>query len=566
MSFIPTRTRALGAAVLGTLALGACDDPVAATDLRPEGDPEVLAVLVFNDTVNGAVESATFCKPNDPKRPGKVGIPAYGISPIICPVDIAMSPPELTDAWPDQWYVRVMFDELLDPDIETLVPILDAMGNKTDNNTGSLAATQPVTLQCQDVNGALVDVDYDGYYSPSGNAVTWPLGPSLVIKPNDPTIVPVESECQVTLKEIIKDKDGNAVPEAQRGPYKFKIAPVSVVAVAPGDGDTINPSDGGVELDFNVEIDTSTGFCTTPGDPACFSIAGKGGENPDNPIVDVEPNFIFVGADLLGGQTYTFTPPADFKLTDKCGKESTVAGKPDVFDFDTAAIRLVSVNPGGGDAVAPSKKIVLAFNQLMDLTSFVKDTDFTIDPLPANFVLSSLGGGTQIRLSGDYNLNTMYTLTIKAGASIADTYGKQTIDFPADKVVTFKTAKEIAITAQSPADGARVVKAPTSNARVTLTFNQEMVATSVDPAKVTLIRADGTAVGAPIITASGAALRFDYTALPAGSYTFTLQQGATITDKIAPTPNTYTQAADRVIHFTVADSPMAGPAFKCLGQ
>src|SRR5689334_10731229 len=187
MSVTPTRLQTLGAAMIGTLALGACDDPVADTDLRPEGPPDVLAVLVFNDTENNAVESATYCKPNDPKRPGKVGLPAYGLNPVICPLDGA--PVDmLTDAWPESWYVRIVFDELLDPDVETLEPVLDAMGNETDMATGSLAATQPVILKCQDVNGVMIDVDYDGYYSPSGNTVTWPLGPSLVIKPLDPTI------------------------------------------------------------------------------------------------------------------------------------------------------------------------------------------------------------------------------------------------------------------------------------------------------------------------------------------------------------------------------------------
>jgi methionine-rich copper-binding protein CopC len=576
MSLTPKRLSTLGAA-FGALALGACDDPVASTDLRPEGPPDVLAVLVFNDTVNSAVEAATYCKPNDPKRPGKVGIPFYGINPIICPLD-GSPVSELTDAWPDQWYVRIVFDELLDPDIETLEPILDAMGNPTDTFSGSLATTQPVSLQCQDVTGAFVDVEYDGYYSPSGNTVTWPLGPSLVIKPIDPTIVPVESECQITLKETIKDKDGNPVPQGDRSPFKFKIAPVSVISVAPSDGDVINPSDGGVELDFNVEIDPNTSFCSIPGMPACFALTSgtDGGADPTGPYVDVIDAFndgrttgLFVGADLLGGETYRLTPPTDFKIKDKCGKESTVAAPPDPFTFDTNPARLVSISPGGGDAVAPSKKITLNFNQLVDSTStsFTEGTDFTITPKPANFAVASAGGGTQIRLNGDYNLGTKYTLTIVAGASISDFYKKQTIDFPAERVVEFTTASAIAITAQSPANGARITKAPNAAARISLTFNQEMVATSLDTTNISLVKADHTPVAiAPTVSASGAAIRIDYAALPAGSYTFTLKKGATLTDKIAPTPNVYTQAADRVINFTVADAPPAGPAFKCLGQ
>src|SRR5688572_22632653 len=61
-------------AIAAALTMSACEDPVAQTDLRPEGSPEVLAVLVFNDLDNGIIERATFCKPNDPKRPGNVAI------------------------------------------------------------------------------------------------------------------------------------------------------------------------------------------------------------------------------------------------------------------------------------------------------------------------------------------------------------------------------------------------------------------------------------------------------------------------------------------------------------
>src|SRR5690348_14644771 len=65
------------AALLGTGLLSACDDPVANTDLRPEGDPEVLSVLVMNDADSFFLETATFCKVDDPKRPGLV---AAGLS------------------------------------------------------------------------------------------------------------------------------------------------------------------------------------------------------------------------------------------------------------------------------------------------------------------------------------------------------------------------------------------------------------------------------------------------------------------------------------------------------
>src|SRR5438093_3799269 len=108
------------AATAGVLALGACSDPVQRTDLRPEGPPEVLAVLVQNDPVGGVLESATYCAPGDEKRPGLVGLPDF-TSHQICPDDLSQGATEVTDAWPDGWYVRIMFDELLDPNIEQLI-------------------------------------------------------------------------------------------------------------------------------------------------------------------------------------------------------------------------------------------------------------------------------------------------------------------------------------------------------------------------------------------------------------------------------------------------------------
>jgi len=579
------RLLTLGAATVGTLALGACSDPVADTDLRPEGPPDVLAVLVFNDPANGVIEAATYCKPNDPKRPGKVGIPFYGLTPIICPID-GTAVPELTDAYPDGWYVRIVFDELLDPNIETLEPILDAMGNPTDSSSGSLATTQPVKLQCQDVTGAMADVEYDGYYSPSGNNVTWPVGPSLVIQPLDPTTIPVDSECQLTIKESVKDKDGNSIPMGDRSAFKFKLAPATVLGTSPADGDKITPATGGVEVDFNVELDGGQSFCADNTMASCFHLVGSG--TPANPDpgglnIDFADAFgdgrntgLFIGADLLGGQTYKFSLPDGLQVKDKCGKLSRVAAIPEPFDFETAAAAFVSFNPGGGSSVAPSKKITLTFNQLVDLASFTDGSldamgnptpvDYTIEPKPASFALAAAGGNTQIRFNGQYNLGTTYKLTIKAGAVISDSYGKQMITFDKDQLLEFTTASAIAITAQSPANGARVTKAGNAAQRISLTFNQEMLATSLDASEVSLVKAaDGSAVAiTPTISASGAAVRVDYAALPAGSYKFTLKAGATLTDKIMP-PNTYTQAADRVINFTVADTPPAGPDFKCLG-
>lgn len=278
--FVSTpRLKTQGAVVsaLSLLALAACEDPTASTDLRPEGNPEVLTVLVFNDSVDGVVESATFCKKNDTKRPNYVGIVAYGLNPLICAEDLSKGAGTLDDmgtsdktddvftehvvedAVPASWYVRIMFDELLDADTaETLEPVLDPdTMEETGVFVGSLAETQPVTLTC---GGN--DVPYDGYYSPSGNTVTWPLGPSLVIQPLDVSAVATGAECMVSIKDTAKDKDGNSVPSDQRGPFTFTVAPLAATAIDPepadpGDEATIAPETP-VLLSFNHYIDAAS--------------------------------------------------------------------------------------------------------------------------------------------------------------------------------------------------------------------------------------------------------------------------------------------------------------------
>jgi hypothetical protein len=108
------RTHGVVAATLGALTLAACTDPAQNTDLRPEGPPEVLAVLVMNDAAGMLNETATFCKTGDEKRPSLVGATQ------VCPDDLSAGADEVTNAYPDGWYVRIMFDELLNGDVETL--------------------------------------------------------------------------------------------------------------------------------------------------------------------------------------------------------------------------------------------------------------------------------------------------------------------------------------------------------------------------------------------------------------------------------------------------------------
>src|SRR5437879_2029667 len=113
------RTHGVALAAAGVLAIGGCTDPTQRTDLRPDGPPEVLAVLVMNDAAGQLLESATFCKTGDEKRPGLVGLPDFS-SHQICDDDLSKPAPEVTDALPEGWYVRIMFDELLNPDVEEL--------------------------------------------------------------------------------------------------------------------------------------------------------------------------------------------------------------------------------------------------------------------------------------------------------------------------------------------------------------------------------------------------------------------------------------------------------------
>src|SRR5215211_6425160 len=131
------RTHAVAAATLGALALGACAVPEQNTDLRPEGPPEVLAVLVMTDAAGQLVEKATYCAVGDEKRPSLVGLPD-ATTQQVCPEDFGKPADPVNTAYPDGWYVRIMFDELLDPSIEELTEILDEEGMGTDTFEGSI--------------------------------------------------------------------------------------------------------------------------------------------------------------------------------------------------------------------------------------------------------------------------------------------------------------------------------------------------------------------------------------------------------------------------------------------
>lgn len=236
------RTHGVVAATLGALALGACAPPEQNTDLRPAGPPEVLAVLVMTDAAGQLVEKATYCQPGDEKRPGLVGLPD-ATTQQVCPEELSQGATAVNTAYPDGWYIRVMFDELLDPSIEELTEIIDDDGQPTGTYTGSIVNTHPVNLECQNSAGQFIAIDYDGYYSPAGNAITWPVGPSIVIKPNEPKRISTNTACRVTINDVVVDKDGEKVPSDQKGPFTFGVAPIQVIFIdPPDDPDFMDPA------------------------------------------------------------------------------------------------------------------------------------------------------------------------------------------------------------------------------------------------------------------------------------------------------------------------------------
>lgn len=563
------RTRGL-VATSGVLALVGCSDPAQKTDLRPAGPPEVLSVLVMNDAAGGLAEGSTFCKTGDAFRPGLVNTPD-GVGHQLCPDDLSMGADELADANPSNWYARVMFDELLDPSIEDLVPILDDTGMDTGTAMGTLANTQPFTLQCQSVNGgALVNIPYDGYYSPAGNKITWPVGPSLVITPSSPSLVATQSECQLTLKDNIKDEDGNPVPADQRGPYKFKIAPVQVIAAdtSPADGDSVDAIAAGVDLTFNTAIDpaSTTGLVAFTPDPG-------------NDFVQQESDTeYFFGADFEVSAMYMWALAPNAMIADQCGKVTTVTTTSvdtgDAGSFMTNDLMFTAIAPFDTQMNAkPSSKIALKFNQFMDPTTLAS-TEYTLAPAVQG-AAASYDTGLNLVIDGEYKPDTDYTFTLKSGATIDDCPGGEfafggcgpksamggTFTNTSDQVVHFHTAP-MALTSTTPADLGTVTLGSTGTIKIDLTFNTDIDPTtlattewSITPAVPMAAPANpATGLGVPAKAKNVVELKSTGAVAP-GDYVFTLKMGATLSDLITGTPDVYTQAADKVIHFTVAAAP-----------
>jgi hypothetical protein len=668
------RTRGVATAtLLGVLSLAAaaCDDPAQNTDLRPEGPPEVLAVLVMTDAAGQLVEQATYCKPNDEKRPSLVGLPDFTTQQV-CPVNLSETVDTVDSAYPDGWYVRIMFDELLNGDVETLTEVIDPdTGEATDTYVGSIATTHPVKLECKNLAGAMVEVDYDGYYSPSGNRITWPVGPSLVIKPNDPTLIATNADCQVTILDVVTDKAGEAVPAGDRGPYKFTVAGIQVLAIDPPDDEEgTTPIDAtqiyfdNVYIQFNTFVDIESmcvsnpltglcasnvfefkdvehptegpGYCNTTlatcstladcgtGDTLCGKgYCGNGDfDTPCNVDTDCtapdvcestyayslapfglsEAEFGFGPVNPIETErSYTFGFVNGTKIKDRCGRETTLTASVDdqtLVHFTTNPFAYKTATIATGETASPLKKLKLTFTNVVGggdapgavLPATTLDpTMWSISPEPIGTppstpfahdqgLIVATDASGQPFLRGHFQLDTEYTFTLKAGAVIKDFYGA-TYTNAMDKVITWKTQPKI--TASFTADNTVFTKASaTSLTGVTITFNQSIPTTDLaSPAtRTTTELTEGTeftvtdgsnnpVTGLTIDTSANSSCTTSSTScavrirknLAAGDYTFTLKAGATVNDVLG---NVYTQAADKVVHFTVEDP--APPAPTCL--
>ena len=244
-----SRAWGLSTALLPLVFGAACGDPELASELNTEGPPEVLEVNVASESAptdpNGnTIEAATFCRPGE----------EFTVSTFYCPLarnsdnepipgDRALATP-ITDAVPVDWHTRFIFSELLDPDVEDLVEVDGVI-------TGSIAGTRPAVLSCGGV-----EIEYEGWYDPTGNQLSYPPGPGLVVHALE--FIATGTACEVSLADNVVDKDGEAVPGDQVGAYEFTIAALSVAGSDPEDEAEGIALDSDIQVDFNAPIELAT--------------------------------------------------------------------------------------------------------------------------------------------------------------------------------------------------------------------------------------------------------------------------------------------------------------------
>jgi hypothetical protein len=213
----------LSAALLTLIC--ACTDPDLASGLVTEGPPTVSAVTVTGE----AGTEATYCNPAMAEHTPKVCLAGQSVEPV-------------RDVRPLGWKARVVFKELLDPSIEDI----DTAG------TGSIARAHPFTVTCGDAV-----IAYDGFYDPSGNHDTSPVGPALVIYPASQPAAASASSCRIAIDAgAIRDKDGEPAPNDIR--FAFTLAALHVAATTPAAGATDADPLGQIRLSLNSHVDAAT--------------------------------------------------------------------------------------------------------------------------------------------------------------------------------------------------------------------------------------------------------------------------------------------------------------------
>jgi Bacterial Ig-like domain len=289
--------------LMPVLLAAACGDPELASELDSEGPPEVLEVNVASESAPtdpnlNAIEAATFCRPGE----------EFKVNTLYCPLDRdeenapipgarAVDGP-VVDATPMAWHARFIFSELIDPSIEELIDTDGVI-------TGSIAAADPFVLTC---GGA--EEPYEGWYDPTGNHLSYPPGPGLVVFANN--FIATGTACQVSLRDgVVTDKDGEGVPGDHLGPYDFSIAPLSVGASTPEDATEGVAVDINVEIAFNAPInldttDTLIVLVDADGNPVAGTLDFK--RDPKTDEITNEEIIVFnPDADLAPGVAYTVT-------------------------------------------------------------------------------------------------------------------------------------------------------------------------------------------------------------------------------------------------------------------
>lgn len=429
------RTQGILAVGLGFAAV-ACSDPEIRTDLRPDGPPEVLALLAQSQVDLG--ETAVFCKYDgetlDPKAPGFVGDPVTGGS-VVCPPTRAEFTAGNTGAPNFAFAIRVMFDELLEGDkVETLDCVTGDDG--IEICSGSLATTQPLGITCGAAGSETV-LPYEGYYVPNGNRVSFPVGPSIYALPDfDGTAFATGTPCRVTIDGTkVQDKEGNSV-DAGQSAIDFSFAELALIGVEPPDGNgvVIQPS-GAAEFIFNASIDDASL------DPATEVrlVDANGTVVPFAAEVDdfnATADAIYVyptGTWRPGTYTASITAGASFMevnggTIDFAAAESTT--------FDVAFGRIGSVPANNGTIGTTGGTLTFYLNDSLDPASVTADefelVDFNNRPVPftVTVVTDDLqNDAIQVTPTGTLAptapmSSQRYNLRVKAAAVFTSTGGK----------------------------------------------------------------------------------------------------------------------------------------------